>query len=165
MCVASSLRTNPPLERKIDSETPWEASLDGRWRYRKPLSKLEVLRSRQVDRITWVNLFIFSFGLVWSVSFLIWARAVSFETLNRTTSDGRKVRIPSYNTNSPVQMMSEYAAGMTQSTVALGLAPIYFLRVFRNNKLGVTTDQVMVGVFLAMNFFGANPVYMAVGLH
>lgn len=120
-------------------------------------SKLEVLRARQINRISKISLILCGISLAFSVGYLIWAWTAAFEPLYGVTTDGRKVKISSYK-RSMIMTGVDSAAAFGQILVISVLTPVYFLRVFRNNKSSVTNDQAMVGCFLIMTLFSLNPV-------
>lgn len=153
-------RSQGVFEINSEAVTPF----NGNQRRQNALSKLEVLRARQINLITAINATVCILGLVLSISYSIWTRTAGFEYLERTTADGRKLKIPSFKTGLFVTLLDS-GANIIMVLFVTVLTPVYLLRVFRNNKRPVTSEQVMVGCFLVMNWISVNPFFLVVGLH
>lgn len=150
-------------DHAIYSEATSIATTGGHRRHQKALSNLDVLRARQINRITRINLTVVVLGLAWSILHLVWAYTVAFEPFIGETTDGRKVPISNHKRSILISFV-DGGASMMQVLVAMVIAPVYFLRVFRNNEMAVTSDQVMVGIQHVMTLISNNPAYTVVSL-
>lgn len=119
--------------------------------------KLDILHSRQINRIMKVNVIVWVFCLVYVMSAAILANTVylRYKTIKRANNPPKLMRTVDY---SPAFFFLEFGMTCLATLGMIILAIVYPLRVYRNNRYPVTDEMIWVSISLVANAFTVSPM-------
>lgn len=124
----------------------------------KAVTKLEVLSSKQFNKLTRINLYALVYSVVYILVTRVWLNVSQVLTAKRFLNG----KMYTFTGRSYIPLLAILDLLMYNVSMMLPviLTPVYIIRVFRNNKSPSNEEQRMIALFLILACLVMNPLWM-----
>lgn len=113
-------------------------------------SKLDVLRSNQINVLTRIAMIASVISIIWVISHIVLYRTVLAKPMHFDGKDGKTITVDGSKESSPLSSLQTICFASTFVGSAV-LTLVFLLRVFRNNTYHPTQNQIMVSIQIILH--------------